>query len=128
MTDTTIDPATLETTIDTYFATWNELDPDRRAALCQQVWAPDGRYADPLLDATGPQAIADGLGALQAQLPGHTVVRSTALDVHHDMARFGWQVTAPDGSVAVAGIDVATVADDGRLASVTGFFGDLAAS
>ena len=30
-------------------------------------------------------------------------------------------------AVAVAGIDVAEVADDGRLRKVTGFFGDLPA-
>jgi hypothetical protein len=31
---------------------------------------------------------------------------------------------APDGAVFVAGIDVATVAGDGRLRTITGFFGD----
>lgn len=128
MTDTTIDLTTFETTVDAYFATWNELDADRRAALCREVWAPDGRYSDPVLDATGPQTIADGLGALQAQFPGHTVARTTALDVHHDRARFGWQITGPDGVVAFAGIDVAVMGADGRLLSISGFIGDLAAA
>jgi len=128
MTDTTIDPAALETTVEGYFATWNEPDADRRTALCHEVWTPDGRYTDPLLDATGPQAIAEGLGALQSQFPGHAVARSTALDVHHDRVRFGWQITAPNGSVAFEGIDVAVVDQNGRLASITGFIGDLAAS
>ena len=31
---------------------------------------------------------------------------------------------APDGAITVAGIDVGTVALDGRLVHVTGFFGD----
>jgi hypothetical protein len=128
MTDTTIDPATLESTVEAYFATWNELDADRRAALCREVWAPDGRYCDPVLDAAGPQAISDGLGALQAQFPGHAVARTTALDVHHDRARFGWQITDPEGAIVFEGIDVAVMADDGRLSSISGFIGDLAAS
>jgi hypothetical protein len=39
--------------------------------------------------------------------------------------RFGWQLTGPDGTVTVAGIDVGTLAADGRLQSVVGFFGPL---
>ena len=62
---------------------------------------------------------------MQEQLPGHTLQRTTAIDVHHDLARFGWAASAPDGTVAVAGIDVVTFAADGRIQSATGFFGDL---
>jgi hypothetical protein len=125
-TDTTALPNEIGATIDRYFASWNETDAGRRRALCHEVWAADGRYTDPLLDAVGPDAISDGLGGLQAHLPGHTVARSTAIDSHHDRARFGWTVTAPDGSVAVAGIDVVVFAPDGALQSIVGFFGDIA--
>jgi hypothetical protein len=31
----------------------------------------------------------------------------------------------PDGTVALAGIDVGEVGEDGRLRRITGFFGDL---
>ena len=38
----------------------------------------------------------------------------------------GWAVNAPDGSLAVAGIDVITFSD-GRIHTALGFFGDLEA-
>jgi hypothetical protein len=125
-TDTAAVPTDLDATIDRYFATWNETDADRRRALCRQIWAADGHYSDPLLDATGPDAISDGLGSLQTHLPGHTVARSTEIDAHHDRARFGWTVTAPDGTIAVTGIDVVVFAPDGALHSISGFFGQVA--
>lgn len=115
----------IEATIDAYLATWNEEDDAARAEQSRKVWADDGRLADPLLDATGPDAIAAAIGALRDQMPGHSLTLTTAIDVHHDVARFGWTVNAPDGTVAVAGIDVATVRADGRLQSAIGFFGDL---
>jgi hypothetical protein len=69
-------------------------------------------------------AIAAAIGAVQEQLPGHSLVRTTGIDVHHHLARFGWSVVAPDGSIAVAGIDVVTLVDD-RIQTAIGFFGDL---
>jgi hypothetical protein len=116
---------TLESTIDRYIDSWNETDADARYAICREVWADDGRYVDPLVDATGPRAIADALGGLQAQLPGHRVRRVTGIDAHHDQARFGWTISAPDGSVAFAGVDIVAAKDDGRLHMIAGFLGDV---
>jgi hypothetical protein len=110
--------------IDRYLASWNEPDPAVRLEQTQAVWADDGLLADPLVHAVGPEAIADAIGALRDQLPGHSLVRTTGVDAHHDHARFGWTVNAPDGSVAVAGIDVVTFTD-GRIRTALGFFGDL---
>ena len=43
-------------------------------------------------------------------------------DAHNDRVRFAWRLHGPDGGVPVAaGTDFGTVAEDGRLASVTGF-------
>jgi hypothetical protein len=114
----------IETTIDQYLATWNEPDGTTRAAQSRAVWAGGGRLVDPLIDATGPDAIAAAIGELRAQMPGHSLRRTTVIDAHHDHARFGWTVNAPDGSVAVAGIDVVTFDGDGRLHTAVGFFGD----
>ncbi len=61
-------------------------------------------------------------------MPGHSLARTTAVDTHHDQARFGWTVNGPDGSVAVAGIDVVTFEADGRIRTAVGFFGDVAGS
>jgi len=65
--------------------------------------------------------------AVQGQFPGHTFRRSTGIDSHHGIARYGWELVAADGSVTLGGMDVALIADDGKLNRVAGFFGDLPA-
>lgn len=119
---------TIEATIDRYVVMFNEADGDVRADLGKDVFVDDGRLVDPLIDATGPEQIAAAIGGLRDQMPDHSLTRTTAVDTHHDLARFGWTVNGPDGSVAVAGIDVVTFDTDGRIHRAVGFFGDLAAS
>jgi len=114
-----------EATLDQYLAMWNEPDDAARAEQVYAIVTDDARLVDPLLDATGPDGIAVAIGALRNQMPGHSLTRTTSVDAHHDQARFGWTVNAPDGSVAVAGIDVVTFAPDGRIQSAVGFFGEL---
>jgi hypothetical protein len=114
----------IEATIERYLDTWNESDDAVRADLSTAVWAADGRLVDPLIDATGAEAIAAAIGAVRDQMPGHSLARTTAIDTHHDTARFGWTVHAPDGTIAVAGIDVVTIDADGRIQTAIGFFGE----
>jgi hypothetical protein len=126
MTDTTTTSTTA--TVDTYLAMWNEEDAARRAGLIEAAWSSGGRYVDPLLEASGHAALAEMVEAVQGQYAGARFRRTTAVDAHHDQVRFGWELVAADGSVVVAGIDVGCLDDGGRLTSITGFFGDLAAA
>ncbi|MGH9243126.1 MAG: hypothetical protein ACRD29_02170 [Acidimicrobiales bacterium] len=52
-----------------------------------------------------------------------SVSRSSAVDEHHTFARYEWEMVAPDGSVALSGLDVAEVGDDGLLRRVVGSWG-----
>jgi hypothetical protein len=115
----------ITTTVDAYLAMWNEEDPGRRADLIEQAWTTDGSYLDPLLEADGYAALDTMVAAVHAQYPGHRFRRTSGIDAHHDQVRFGWELAAPDGAVTVAGVDIGTVAFDGRLRSITGFFGEL---
>ena len=115
----------LSTTIDTYLEAYGEPDGNRRIALIEQVWAPDGHLFDPPIDAAGHTGIDQMFAAVQSQFAGHTFRRSTGIDAHHGIARYGWELVAGDGSVTLAGMDVAVVGDDGKLTRVAGFFGDL---
>ena len=121
-TDTT---TTAETLVDDYFAMWLETDPDGRARRIAAVFTDDGRHVDPNADAVGHDGLAAMMGAVHAQFPGLGMRRTSAIDAHNDQLRFAWELLAPDGAVIVAGIDVAQLADDGRLRQVAGFWGDL---
>jgi hypothetical protein len=121
----TTDTSTLTDVVDTYIDMWNEEDADRRAALIRTAWADDARYRDPLLEADGHAGLSEMVATVHGHYPGHRFRRTSGIDAHRDVARFGWELVAPDGAVFTGGIDVATLADDGRLRSITGFFGEL---
>src|SRR5262245_18152277 len=121
------DMADATTIVDTYLAMWNEPDPNRRARLIEQAWVSDGRYADPMLAAEGHEALGEMVAGVQAKFPDHRFRRRSGVDAHHDQLRFAWDLVAPDGAVVVAGIDVGALAADGRLARITGFFGEALA-
>lgn len=116
------------TLIDTYLEAYGEPDDARRAELVARVFSATATLADPPFAATGHAELAGTFGAVLAQFPGHRFTRTSAIDEHHDTARYGWALTGPDGAVAVAGMDVVRFGDDGLIADVTGFFGDLPAA
>ncbi len=118
----------LITLIDTHLESLAESDAERRRRLIAATWASDGRMIDPPLDGTGHDGITVMAEAMQAQFPGSRFRRCTVIDTHHGFARYGWELVAPDGSVALTGTDIAEVADEGRLARVVGFFGHMAAA
>lgn len=124
MTQTTETTAELAATVDAHLAGYGEPDPVRRRELLDAAWAVDGVLLDPPLDAVGPEGIAAIVDAVLAHYPGHTFRRTSELDVHHGHGRYAWELVTPDGDVALAGLDVATFDDDGRLTRVVGFFGE----
>ena len=113
--------------VDTHLAAWTEPDAERRAELVRLVWSPTGRLSDPPAEATGHDGLDALFTTLQGQFPGHRFRRTSGVDAHHGLLRFAWELVGPDGGVALAGLDVAALDADGRLARVVGFFGDLPA-
>lgn len=124
MTTTDTGTPTVLDVVDAYVDTWNEPDDAARAATVARIWAPDATYLDPTQVHAGHEGLAAMGGDFQAAFPGHTMRRTTGIDQHHDTLRFGWEAVAADGTVLVAGIDVALVDDEGRLTAIAGFFGD----
>ncbi len=115
----------LAVTVDTYLEGWNETQPDRRAELIDRAWAVDGRLIDPPLDASGRSEISDMAESLHGQFPDHQFRRSSPIDEHHGHFRFAWELVSADGTVALSGLDVGELSADGRIARITGFFGEL---
>ncbi len=110
----------ITTVVDTYIASWNETDAERRRELVSATFTDDGRYLDPLMAGSGAEEIAAMIGAAQAQFPGHRFELAFGPDAHNDVVRFAWSLVGDGGTVA-KGLDFATVAPDGRLRNVTGF-------
>jgi SnoaL-like domain len=104
-----------------YIEMWNETDPQRRRQLVSQIVTDDASYIDPLMAGDGIDGISTMIGGTQEQFPGHRFALVSGPDSHHDRLRFSWSL-APDGGEPIAiGVDFATVADDGRMRSITGF-------
>ncbi|MGZ3674419.1 MAG: nuclear transport factor 2 family protein [Ktedonobacterales bacterium] len=109
--------------VEDYFAMWNETDAAKRQALIAAAWSEDSHYVDPLFAASGAEALDAMVAGVHEQFPGHRFRLTSAVDVHHDRAHWEWELVGPDGGVpVVGGMDFATIAPDGRLREVTGFF------
>ncbi|MDT0303023.1 nuclear transport factor 2 family protein [Streptomonospora wellingtoniae] len=105
-----------------YIAAWNEADPAARADAVARLWTEDGRYTDPLAEASGHEGIAAVIAQAHGLFPDHVFRALPGVDSHHRVARFGWELVPDGGSEPVAvGFDVAEAADDGRISAVYGF-------
>lgn len=113
--------------VDSYFDMWNSDDPARRSEHVRRAWEEDGHYVDPVLEAAGHIALSEMVDAVHAQFPGHRFRRTSGIDLHHTLLRFGWELVAPDGSVTAAGLDVGIFSEAGKLQRIAGFIGPLPA-
>lgn len=107
--------------IDRYIAIWNATDPEDRRDLVAGSWAEDGAYLDPLMQSEGHDGIDAMIAAVQDRFPGFVMIRTGPIDAHNGHVRFNWGLGPAGAEPVVAGLDVGVLADDGRLASITGF-------
>ena len=119
-TGTVLPMTEITSTVNDYLAAWNEGDAGRRRELVERAFAAEARYLDPHFEGAGHDGIADMIGGVQEQFPGHRFDLVEGPDAHHDRVRFTWHLNGPNGTVAI-GTDFATTTGDGRLADVTGF-------
>lgn len=113
----------ITSTIDSHLEAYALADPARRAALVAANWNADGQLFDPPFEGCGHAEICGLTDVVLAHYAGHSFRRSTDVDAHHRFARYGWELVAPDGTVAVGGTDFVEVDDSGKLLRVVGFFG-----
>ncbi|MET8585946.1 nuclear transport factor 2 family protein [Streptomyces collinus] len=109
-----------------YFEAWNATDADALAKTVAAAWSEEGSYTDPMADVRGHEQIAAVIAAVHEQFPGFEFRQTGEVDGNHHIARFSWElVSTADGSAPVAGSDVVTLAEDGRITSVLGFLDRL---
>lgn len=111
-----------------YLAAWNEPDPERRHALVTAGWTADGSYADPLVEAHGPERIATMIDGVRAQFPGYHFALRGEPDGHGPFVRFSWSLLSAHGVPIAGGTDVARVDAEKRLVEVVGFLDELGGS
>jgi len=114
------------TVAEAYLAVWNEADSAARRAKLADGWASEARYVDPLMQASGTDAINAMIGAAQAQFAGHSFRLTGTPDGHGPFVRFSWLLAGADGRVAGGGTDVVELDAAGRIAQVTGFLDAMA--
>lgn len=118
----------LQPIVDAYFDCWNTTDPDERRSKVEATWTPEARNVDPVVDATGHDALLAMFAGFHETYSGHSFRQRGGIDEHHDIARWGWEMVNPDGEVVLDGIDAAMI-NDGRIGYLVGFFGyDLPAA
>jgi SnoaL-like protein len=104
---------------------YSEPDTARRAELVAKTFTADGELIDPPIDGRGHAGITEMMGAVLDHYPDHRFRRTTGIDAHHNVARYGWELVDTTGAVALTGTDVAEFDDDGAISRVLGFLGDL---
>jgi hypothetical protein len=115
-----------EQLINRYIEVWNERVATRRAAGVSEIWAAAGSYVDPLVSAAGRDQIDAAIDGAQHQFPDFVFRLTGAVEAHHNLVRFSWELGPDGGSGAgieapIAGSDVAVLDDDGKLRDVHGF-------
>ena len=114
--------STVNETVMHYIAAWNETNAGRRRDLIAEAWTEDARYLDTHRDSTGYAAIDAMIAAVQERFPGYRFRLSSGIEAHHDRVRFSWTAGGNEAApLFFGGTDFATLAEDGRLRSVTGF-------
>ncbi|MES2937842.1 MAG: nuclear transport factor 2 family protein [Pseudomonadota bacterium] len=112
-----------------YLAAWNATDPQRRRALVREAFADGATYVDPMAEVAGHDGLDALIAGVQQHYPGAHFHLHGEPQGHHDRVRFSWALTVNGVTGPVAhGTDVAVLAGDGRLHSVTGFLDNVAAT
>jgi hypothetical protein len=113
----------IEALVDTYCLAWSHPVEATRAKLLSSVWQPDACYTDPNVHVGSADQLLAHIATVQGQRPGSKVARTTAVQLHHRLARFGWHAVDAQGVVLREGVDVVFLSMDGaRIERIIGFF------
>ncbi len=106
-------------------AAWNERDPAKLRALVESAVTPGVTFTDPQHAISGREAFYELIRAFHARVGDAMLKQTSVIDMHHDRARYAWQVVWPDGKT-FDGLDcVALDLDEMKISRIDGFFGPL---
>src|SRR5262245_36947420 len=113
--------ADIEALINRYFDSLNETNEKRRRELTKQVWAEKGKFGTPYGEVAGQDAIETLIAGVQKRFRNSVVRRTTKIDGFGNYLRWGFTLSAADGTPILSGVDFAIV-EHGKLQLVMGFF------
>jgi hypothetical protein len=107
-----------------FLAGWNEWDAEKRRALFEQAVSPDVEFTDPLHALSGIEAFLAMVADFQASRPGAVTVRTSEINLHHNVARYHWAIMI-NGQKLIDGFDAVQLDEQQRFRRISGFFGLL---
>ena len=106
-------------------AAWNERDPARLRELVVLSVTADVAFTDPQYTIIGREAFIEMMEAFQERVGEVQLNRTSAVDLHHDRARYSWEIIWPDGRRFEGFDGVALDLAQGKVRRIDGFFGPL---
>lgn len=103
-----------------YARIWSA-DPSTRASELQACLADGCSYCDVNVSIEGREALSDYMAGFQQNVKGGKFQILSVIH-HHNRMLAEWRLLGSGEAVLQTGRSFATITDDGRLQSVTGFF------
>jgi uncharacterized protein YndB with AHSA1/START domain len=108
--------------VDGWLSAWAEPDEAARRRVLEQVAEPNVRVRDRFTSLAGIAELMPHIGTAQQHMPGVRLERRGDVRVCQGMAVADWTAFAADGREVGAGTNVFELSQNGKLASVTGFW------
>lgn len=112
-----------EERVDQFVAAWAETDAAKRRALLDRCFDGDGLYRDKYGYVPGVEGLTVFIGNAQKFMPGLTLARIGPVRHAHGAICYEWTVTGPDGAVLSNGVSAGECSPEGKIRSLTGFWG-----
>ena len=109
--------------VDTWFAVWSDPDAVSRTATLAARATPGVRMRDRFSCVDGTDELSQHIGAAQKFMPGLRLMREGSARHCQGVVVADWKAVGPDGQPRGRGTNVFTLTADGKIDSVTGFWG-----
>ena len=117
-----MDDATIQRTLETFFAAFAEHDRVRRLPLLQRCLTEDAEIWGPQQIFRGYEGISDKIDGFHARRPGQRLVLANGWHVFENMVRIGVALVDEGGTMVARGQGAHEFAADGRMRRVLPFW------
>jgi len=108
--------------VDRWFAAWSDTNAETRTRELAEIAAPDVTMHDRFSCVAGADELTLHVGAAHRFMPGMRMQREGTVRHCQGVVLADWNAVGPDGQSRGRGTNVFTLAPDGKIESVTGFW------